>query len=257
MAARMLLCGFLAVVRLLLTEVKQHHFQILMIFWPLDIVWDFFLLLKTVILYDERVFHCVQGLLKHSAPRKRESVGEVFLSGAGHRSIMAPDYSHVSWAEESPSTTSHTNTTHPHTLKRDPQIFLLMYECGRVTISVEFVTLWLQLFLASAKTNPAKSTLHIRFCWKIPSFRPVHWSPAVVFLFSPPLCSSSSLPPCLCQIRSDPQCRSLHCLGCLRLRAGHVNTVAFRDRGRTQLADRDRVKERNRENGCGNKKNLN
>lgn len=43
---------------------------------------------------------------------------------------------------------------HPHTHKIDPQIFLLMYECGRVTISDEFVTLWLQLFLASAKTNP-------------------------------------------------------------------------------------------------------
>lgn len=145
---------------------------------------------------------------------------------------------------------------HPLTHKIDPQIFLLMYEYDRVTISDEFVTLWLQLFLASAKTNPAKSTLYIRFCWKIPSFRPVHWSPAVVFLFSPSLCSSSSLPPCLCQICSDPQCCLLHCLGCLQFRAGHVNTMAFRDRSRTQLADRDRVKERKRakENGCGNKK---
>lgn len=117
-------------------------------------------------------------------------MGEDFFSVAGHRSIMAPDYSHVSWAEESPSTTSHTNTTHrhTHTLKRDPQIVLLMYKCGRVTIRDEFVTLWLQLFLASAKTNPAKSTLCIRFCWKIPSFRPVHWSPAALFLFSPFLC---------------------------------------------------------------------
>ncbi len=137
---------------------------------------------------------------------------------------------------------------HQHTREIDPQIFLLIYECGRVTISDEFVTLsLLQLFLASAKTNPAKSTLCIRFCWKIPSFRPVHWSPAVVFLFSPSLCSSSSLPPCLCQIWSDPQCCLLHCLGCLQFRAGHINTVAFRDRSRMQLADRDRVKERKKE----------
>lgn len=62
--------------------------------------------------------------------------------------------------------------THTLTHKRDPQIVLLMYKCGRVTIRDEFVTLWLPLFLASAKTNPAKSTLCIRFCWKIPSFRP-------------------------------------------------------------------------------------
>lgn len=142
--------------------------------------------------------------------------------------------------------------TDTHTQKSAPQIILLMYKCGRVTIRDEFVTLWLQLFLASAKTNPAKSTLCIRFCWKIPSFRPVHWSPAAVFLFSPSLCSSSSLPPRLCQICSDPQCRLLHCLGCLRFRAGRVNTVAFRDRSRTQLADRDRAKET--ANGCGNEK---
>jgi len=44
---------------------------------------------EIVIVCDESV--PVQELLKHSAPRKRESVGEDVLSGAGHRSIMAPD----------------------------------------------------------------------------------------------------------------------------------------------------------------------
>lgn len=90
---------------------------------------------------------------------------------------------------------------------------LLTAPHGRATLRDEFDSL-LELFLASAKTNQAKLEL-LGCCWKIPSFRPAHWSPQLSFFFFLLLRSSFLLLLHPCSIRVPDMSRSAALFCCI------------------------------------------